>query len=267
MAAGIFGLNMEVEGQIVAQSNPLSLSTTAAPSEEGAAPAGNDDWEFIIAPYFVAASISGDQSIGRIDGVDLDISPHDIFESLDFGAMLQAEVRKGRIGGVVNAAYMGLSGDESGPLGGELDWDLDQWTVQAYGTYRFPHEKGFIEPYLGVRYWSIDMEVDLGGGAVTASGSRSQEWVDVIGGLRLKQELNDRFSLLLQGDIGGFGATSDFTWYALAGVGYKINEHCSLVVAFSALGVDYEDGDKGTADYFEYDTVTYGPLMGLVFRF
>jgi len=225
------------------------------------------DWEFIVAPYFVIPSITGEQSVGRVDGVDLDVSPHDIFESLDFGAMMDMEVRKGRIGAVVNASYMGLEGDESGPFGGDLDWELKQWTVSAYGTYRFPHEKGFIEPYIGARYWSIDMSIDLSGGLVTRSEDRDEEWVDIFGGVRLKQELNDKFSLLLQGDIGGFGLTSDFTWYALAGVGYDLNEHCTLVAAFTALGVDYEDGDKGTSGYFEYDTITYGPLIGIIFRF
>lgn len=230
-------------------------------------PPSRSDWQFIFAPYFVAPSIEGTQSVGRVQGVDLDVSPHDIFQALDMGFMADIEVRKGRIGAVVNAAYMDLSGDERGPFGGKLDWNVKQWTVSNYITYRFPHEKGFIEPYIGARYWSIDMSMKLGGGILNLSKDDTEEWLDIFGGLRLKQQLTDKLSLLAQGDIGGFGWSSEFTWYALAGLGYDLNEHCMLVAGFSAIGVDYEKGHKGTSSYFEYDTITYGPLVGVVFRF
>jgi hypothetical protein len=260
-------------GQLQAQEPASKPDETVAPMESTAElppPTTNKkkgDWEFVVAPYFVLPTITGDQSVGRVDGVDLDVSPHDILENLNFGAMADLEVRKDGIGAVVNASYMGLGGDEHGPLGGKLDWDTDQWTISSYLTYRIPNDKGFIEPYIGARYWSIEMSMDLKGGLIETSKSDTEEWVDIFGGLRLKHELNDKWSLLAQGDIGGFGWTSKFTWYALAGVSYDLNEHCSIVAAFTAIGVDYEDGDKGTSDYFEYDTITYGPLIGMIFRF
>ena len=36
---------------------------------------------------------------------------------------------------------------------------------------------------------------------------------------------------------------------------------------YKATWVDYENGTPGQAGYFAYDTVTYGPLMGVIFNF
>src|SRR3546814_3675221 len=53
-----------------------------------------DDWEFAIAPYLLAPSINGEAGLGRfIDGADVDVDSRDIFEHLDLGAMIHAEVR------------------------------------------------------------------------------------------------------------------------------------------------------------------------------
>ena len=39
----------------------------------------------------------------------------------------------------------------------------------------------------------------------------------------------------------------------------------SLVVQYRALSVDYYDGTRGASERFCYDTITYGPAVGLDF--
>jgi hypothetical protein len=38
-------------------------------------------------------------------------------------------------------------------------------------------------------------------------------------------------------------------------------------VRFKALWVGYEDGTPGQPGYFNYDTLTRGPLLGVIFAF
>lgn len=33
------------------------------------------------------------------------------------------------------------------------------------------------------------------------------------------------------------------------------------------VGVDYRSGFRGTRSYFQYDTITHGPLLGMTFEF
>jgi hypothetical protein len=73
----------------------------------------------------------------------------------------------------------------------------------------------------------------------------------------------------VRGDIGGFGAGSDFSWQALAtynaklcdGNGYTLDGF----VGYRALAVDYHQG-SGIRRY-EMDTIQHGPILGLNVRF
>jgi len=77
---------------------------------------------------------------------------------------------------------------------------------------------------------------------------------------------NDKWSANARGDIGGFGAASDFTWNVQGGIGYHFNKTWSAHMQYKALSVDY-DNDKTGTNSFAYDTITHGPLLGVVARF
>lgn len=38
-------------------------------------------------------------------------------------------------------------------------------------------------------------------------------------------------------------------------------------VTYKGTWVDYEEGTQGTSDYFAYDTLTHGLILGLNFKF
>jgi hypothetical protein len=65
--------------------------------------------------------------------------------------------------------------------------------------------------------------------------------------------------LLVRGDIGGFGAGSDFSWQALGLLDWQPWQHVSISAGIRALGVDYETGSG--LDRFVYDATTWGPLF------
>jgi hypothetical protein len=227
------------------------------------------DWNFVVAPYLLVPSISGDASLGRIDGADVDLSGSDILSSLELGAMLQVEARHSSgYGAMLNYAFMDLGQDFSGPRGfTNVDADVFQGMLEGFGTYRIDYQGGTVDLYGGARWWHIGIDLDASTPLGNASYSRNEDWVDPVIGVRWAPRLNESFRLLLQGDVGGFGAASDFTWCAQAGVLWDTSATMSVALLYKALGVDYQTGTRGTRSCFEYDTITQGPLLGLVFRF
>jgi hypothetical protein len=231
--------------------------------------ARSEDWNFVVAPYLLVPSISGDASLGRIDDAEVDISGSDILSSLELGAMLQVEARHSSGYGVMlNYAFMDLSKDFSGPRGfTNVDTDIFQGTLEGFGTYRFEYTGGTVDLYGGARWWHIGLDVDASTPFGSRGYSRNEDWVDPVIGVRWAPRLSEAFRLLIQGDVGGFGAASDFTWCAQAGILWDASATTSVALLYKALGVDYQTGTRGTPSFFEYDTITQGPLLGLVFRF
>ncbi len=80
-------------------------------------------------------------------------------------------------------------------------------------------------------------------------------------------DFSENWTVKLRGDIGGFGLESDFTATAVIGMEYAINDLLSLDLQYKAAWFDYENGTVGDDDYFSYDMVHYGPIVGLKFKF
>jgi hypothetical protein len=234
----------------------------------GAPEARSDNWTFVVAPYALLPNISGDASVGRVDNVDVDVSTGDILDSLDLGAMLQLEARHAsNLGAMINYAFMDLGEDADGPLGfTRVQADIFQGILEGFGTYRFVFEKSTLDTYAGVRWWDINLDVDADTPIGSRGYNRDEDWVDPVLGARWLPRLGAKWRLLLQGDVGGFGAASQFSWCAQAGVLWDLSEMTSITLLYKALGVDYQSGERHTQSYFEYDTITQGPLLGVVFR-
>ena len=228
-----------------------------------------DEWEYLLAPYGLLPSITGDAAVGRIDNAEVELDPGDVLESLEFGAMLQGEARHSSGYGLsLNYAFMNLGQNATGPLGfTDFDAEIFQGILEGFGTYRFNFANSTLDAYAGVRWWDINIDVD----ATTAIGSRSlsrdKDWVDPVLGVRWLPRVSDSWRLMLQGDLGGFDIGSHFTWGVQGGAVWDVGQSWSLVLLYKLLSVDYETGDRNTPDYFAYDTITQGPLVGVVFRF
>ena len=74
-------------------------------------------------------------------------------------------------------------------------------------------------------------------------------------------KFNDSFAVGFRGDIGGFGIESDLTWEAFVGFGWHLSPHTSLTFGYRALGTDYSGDDFAT------DTISHGPIIGMVCKF
>ena len=72
--------------------------------------------------------------------------------------------------------------------------------------------------------------------------------------------LADQWALRLDGDIGGFGVSSDFTRQGLEMIDFQPWRNVAIVAGYRAIGTDYETGSGN--DRFTYDATVQGPLGG-----
>ncbi len=250
------------------------ISALAAPPASAEDPV-SEDWQFQVAPYVWALAAEGDATV-KGQEVDVDLSFKDIVEELNYGVMLQGEVRKGRVGAIVNVLYANL-GDETnvGPL--KIDPDVNLFWGDFTGYYRLgpwdlDSEAGddgpqlIVDPYAGVRYTYLDVDLDISGGS---NLSGDQDWFEPIVGLRTLWELSPRWGVTAAGDIGGFGIGSDFAWQAIGLVSYRFGlfgeNNSRFLFGYRALHQDYSTGSG--ANKFEWDVTLHGPIFALAIEF
>jgi hypothetical protein len=143
------------------------------------------------------------------------------------------------------------------------------------------------------RYWSQDVDLSLrvrgtltadvqadfrrvgldfrrkvkGSKAVAVAHASDLEWVDPVVGGRMRHQFASGSEFNLEGDVGGFGAGSDFSWQAVATYGFDVNVFNTTmrsVVGYRALSVDYsQTGAHGRSGL---DWIQHGPVLGAAFR-
>jgi hypothetical protein len=266
----------------------------------GAAPvAPTNQWTFSLTPYGWVTWLQGDSTV-RGRAVEVDVDPIELIEHLEgVPFMGYAEARKGPLAfyGDIVYANLGLDADSvrsrsqhpliGGTLSASLGLDIKMAIVEAGGAYevaKWPSGDGShtaIDVLAGARYWhqdadlklALDGNLDIGdlvvskGIAIARSGS--VDWVDPVIGARIRHQLTPGQDLLLRGDIGGFGAGSEFSWNVLAAYSFEICAQDGVtysgVLGYRLLDVDYEQGSGRTR--YEYDVLQHGPLSGLTIQF
>ena len=157
---------------------------------------------------------------------------------------------------------MGGQGDL--PLGRQFDVDVDILMLGGALNYRWSPPERTFDFLAGIRYTRQDYEVRI----VGDTGPRRRftpDWFDPIVGGRLPANLSDRVLFLFRGDIGGFGAGSDFTWNIETGLGFRLTRRAELQVQFKVLDVDYDEGVG--RDFYAYDVVSPGVLIAFPIHF
>jgi hypothetical protein len=238
-------------------SSPVDPPPITAPPPEGG-------WWFRVAPYAWVTAVEGDVSIGPLSA-PVDITMSDTLEDVDMAYMGVIEAGYGRWSLGLDAVYAKTSDDIAG--GGRIfdsfRWELKEWLVTPFVGFRLIETDNYrMDVFAGGRWTILDTELTgrfVRGGEQTAQ--RDTDWIDPIIGIRGQAELGGGWFFRYNGDIGGFGTSSEFIWQAFAGFGYHFNETCSLGFGYRGLGIDY---DKGS---FSMDTVTHGPVIGFEFRF
>jgi hypothetical protein len=247
---------------------------------------------------FLGASLNGTSTIrGRTADVDVtfvDMVEHSQIPKDLFGAMTYLEARRGQWSFFSDLVYMRLAASHSGVrersiapgIGGEIaasaDATIKMFIGEAAAAYEFarfgaPGSQSAFDVYAGVRGWWQEAEASLaisarlnirdleisGNRAIARSGDVS--WLDPLIGLRWRQQFSADKELVVKGDVGGFGAGSDFSWQALATFNWEFCRTESVawkaVVGYRALHVDYAQGSG--ARLYEFDMLQHGPIFGI----
>jgi hypothetical protein len=248
-----------------AGSQPVSGAELVAPGARfdpaaiGAAGTPDPDrWRQYGGLYFMAAGLDGKATVDGVDAnVDVDFA--DILDHLDFGAMAVYRAESKSSMWTLDAIYMGLGAEkDDGPLSTKVGFD--ELVVEAAGGWRVTPQ---TDVFAGLRYWSLEADVDIDGGGPGIDADGSQHWIDPLIGARHTFQISEPWSVTLRGDVGGFGVGSDFSWQAVARVSWEFSESAWLTLGYRVVDVDYRDGSG--SDEFRYDVTTSGFLLGVIF--
>jgi hypothetical protein len=240
-------------------------------------------WQFRITPYLWFPDIAGTLTYTNVAGsgtsISTNVDPSSYLESLAFAGMFTAEARKGDWFLFTDYIHLHLSSHDSavqsitGPNGivavpvnvaGSQDVVSNVWTLA--GGANLVHEPAVsLDFFGGARLLNLraNLSWDFAAatGSLAKSGNASQtfnEW-DAIVGLKGEVRFGDsHWFMPYYVDIGG--ATSNSTWQALLGVGYRFGWGD---VAFVLRSLSYNFDSKDN----QLDMHMTGPALGASFKF
>jgi hypothetical protein len=219
------------------------------------------NWNFEFSPYFAMSSISGNSG-AVTSSAPLYLDFDDILDSLEFGTSSHFEAHNSNGWGFgldYNYISLGASGEA-----GLFTLDVKQAVFEGYAIYRQELSDGNTLDYLlGIRNWRLKLDAEIYG--KNNVNNIDNSWVDAIIGAKWTKPINENWEFYLKGDVGA--GESALTASASIGFRYDINKWLDVDVQYKALLVDYETGEENRLDYFKYDTSTYGPVIGLNFKF
>ncbi|MDX2114964.1 MAG: hypothetical protein SFZ24_04985 [Planctomycetota bacterium] len=253
------------------ESEPVAASSSARPLETE-----RDPWRIEFTPWIWLMGIDGDVGVGPVTA-RVSQSFVDILGTSDsiFAFAGRLEVAHERIGFFLDGFFADLGvEDESGPPGiGDVDVEFEQGMLDFALMYRMIERQSdagatgrglSLDVYAGGRYSSLDLTIDP---KQLASESRGDQWVDPIIGTRVILPLGESWHVMVAGDIGGFGVSSDLTWGATGTLGHDFSLFglpATASIGYRAIAWDYEgDGERR----FHWDVVQHGLILGLTLRF
>ena len=266
-----------------------------------------NQWQFSFTPYAWATGVNGNVTARghkvNIDESFIDIVEDS--DSL-FALMGFFEARKGRFSLFTDVVWEDLGFPDHVRRSGSpfqrlpsvnvsvranTQLDYEQLIIQSGIAYEVARWQSAAGAYTALdlmgsaRYWNEETDLNLKvSGVLTAdlerlglqiqrSGSRAiaksgtLEWVDPVIGARLRHKMTSGSELTLLGDIGGFGAGSEFSWQVVGTYGFDVmcfGTPLRTVLGYRALAVDYSENSRFGKNAL--DVVQHGPVMGVSFR-
>lgn len=227
------------------------------------------------------ATIDGDflargQPVSMNAGIFGDSSSADDDDSGAFGLHARGDVAIDRFLFFLDSTVVGgVEEDRDLPAGrGDLNVVIDWFEFGAgfralevietgEGAVRTPLFA--LDALVGGRITTIDAELDYD---TLAEVEIDRTAIEPFVGAQLQWRPAQNLTVRARGDVGGFGAGSDFSWQAAATVGYTWHFRTfSLTVegGYRALGQNFDD-DLGE-DLSGWDGVVHGPTAGVTFAF
>lgn len=128
------------------------------------------------------------------------------------------------------------------------------------GGYTLIEQAGLrLDAFVGARVWMTKASIGLP--PLDLSFSDTMSWAEPLVGGRVRAELSPRWSAIVHGDAGGFGAGSESTWQFLVTANYQVSNHLFLSAGYRRLTFDYRGGGRLLHGRLG------GPLIGATWRF
>jgi hypothetical protein len=273
----------------------------AAPS----APA--DKWQFSFTPYGWMINVNGDVTArGHTADVNEDFFQIVEKSDSLLAWMSYFEARKGRVAFFTDLVWMDLGfpghfqangspfkrfPNVNVDVKGKVQLDYQSTIIQsgiAYEVARWERGAGSftaIDVLGSARYWNLDVDVNLHltgtitaelerlglqfkrSGSVAVARGNDLQWVDPVVGGRIRHQIAPGKVVRLEGDIGGFGAGSEFSWQLVGTYGFDttcLGTPLHAVIGYRALAVDYSERGRYGKDGL--DAVQHGPVIGVTFN-
>jgi hypothetical protein len=242
---------------------------------------GEEPWRFNAAMYLWFPNAPATITIGHAD-TTLPESTGTIYDSLQFGMMLDFEARKGRFGGYFAPIFVWLRDDDAsnviqGPnqlhqlivsesvylMDFGLNYEIGRWRLWNRPNWVVAGPAVTVEPFFGARSLVDDLTITL-----TPGGSFKPRvsFITPVIGLRTLWDITDRFNLRIEGDYGGFGGVdkveTTYDVFALVGYRFKPRENLDINVfaGYRYLYIDY----KSVA---ELEVAIKGAFLGVALEF
>lgn len=238
--------------------------TDIAPA--GSAPDPDDDVTLVVSPYLWLPVVDGLVGGTEPGAIGFEIDTGDLLDAFEFGGLIHGELRH-KSGWGVSANYMFADLSNTSDIGVVLDTRVNASILEATVLRRIALGRNALDLYGGIRRWDSDVVVDVDLGLFPIQILTGDTWTDPIAGARYHHALSDRWEVLVQGDVGGFGADSDFTWHAVLGASYKAGRRTSLQIVYKRLTVERQSPRIGGGPPVDLDLTVQGPLVGFAWRF
>lgn len=205
-----------------------------------------------VLPYLVIPGMSGEVTVRGISSQSINTSNSGsgTFSNLQFGFMARTGVSYNRWFAGTDTVYMGLGGSSN-----LVNAGFDEWVAELNGGYRV-HPR--IAVLAAVRYNNLSTDLKLKGPLQTHFRASQVWWDPVLGGVG-NIPIGKKFNLSARLDVGGFGAGSRIAVNAEPIFNWRFNKRLAGLAGWKFFYQDYVN----SADKFEYDVLTQGPLLGL----
>jgi hypothetical protein len=253
----------------IARKRSSALSAIAALSlglSAGPVSAAESEWEWSVAIYGWMSGIEADVFANDTKVGEIDMSFSDILDDLDMTLMLHGEGFRGQWGFFADLVYLDISNSETGSLA-TTSYDMSSTIFDLAGVYRLSGTPLGFEAYAGLRYFNMDLELNVTPNLTgnTRSASIDDSYTDFLIGARYTGEINENWFYRLRADL-STGET-DGTWSLIGMGGYRFGQqrNMSVILGYRHLEIDLEE-DKGPFTISQ-DLTMSGPFVAFNYAF
>jgi hypothetical protein len=242
-------------------SDPTTTPAATPPAQASTADQ-SDGWHFTVSPYLWFPGVHGTIGADQLP-VSVHATPGDLLSHFRFGIMGVVEPRYKRILLPLDIVWVRLADDKALPLtpnGTVANLKGSEFILTQKVGYRLLDYKMVkIDALAGFRFWHFGESLSFTTNSLNFSSS--QNWIDPVVGGRITGNLSPKISVIVAGDVGGWGVGSQLDYQISGILGYRIKPALTLQAGYRYLSVDWRNGRALINT--QIDTVTSGALIGL----